>query len=106
MGGYGSWYLGSEYPERFAAVAPICGGFNGLLGYPDRVCGLRYTPVWAFHGAKDKIVPSSETTTLIRTLRKCGGRVKLTIYSDAGHDSWTRTYNNPKLYEWLLKQRC
>ena len=22
---------------------------------------------------------------------------------EAGHDSWTETYNNPELYEWLLK---
>jgi predicted peptidase len=30
--------------------------------------------------------------------------VKLTIYPDANHDSWTETYKNPELYEWLLKQ--
>jgi predicted peptidase len=26
MGGFCSWSLASRYPERFAAVAPICGG--------------------------------------------------------------------------------
>lgn len=105
MGGYGAWYLGSEHPERFAAVAPVCGGFEAMLGYPERVCGLRYTAVWAFHGAQDKIVPPSETTALVRALRRFGGNVKLTMYRDAGHDSWSRTYANPKLYQWLLKQR-
>lgn len=104
MGGYGAWYLGSEHPERFAAVVPICGGYNDMLGYPERVAGLRYTPVWAFHGAKDNVVPPSETTTLVRALRKAGGTVKLTMYRDAGHDSWTRTYADPRLYRWLLKQ--
>jgi hypothetical protein len=29
--------------------------------------------------------------------------VKLTIYPEAGHDSWTETYDNPELYEWLLR---
>ncbi len=27
------------------------------------------------------------------------------IYPDAGHDSWTETYDDPKLYEWLLKHK-
>jgi predicted peptidase len=105
MGGYGAWYLGSEYSERFAAVVPVCGGYDDMLGYPERVCGLRYTPVWAFHGAKDRIVPASETRALVRALRNCGGNVKLTLYRNIGHDSWTRTYNNPALYRWLLAQR-
>ncbi len=104
MGGYGAWYLGSEHPERFAAVVPICGGFDDMLGYPERVAGLRYTPVWAFHGAKDTLVPLSETTTMVKALRKFGGKVRLTVYPDAGHDAWTRTYENPRLYRWLLKQ--
>src|SRR5882757_4227994 len=26
MGGYGAWSLGTTHPERFAALAPICGG--------------------------------------------------------------------------------
>ena len=24
---------------------------------------------------------------------------------EAGHDSWTESYNNPELYEWLLQQK-
>jgi len=31
--------------------------------------------------------------------------VKLTIYPEAGHDSWSETYNNPELYDWLLSHR-
>jgi hypothetical protein len=34
-----------------------------------------------------------------------GGNVKFTVYADASHDSWTRTYENPKLYEWFLSHR-
>ena len=26
MGGFGTWSLASMYPERFAAIAPVCGG--------------------------------------------------------------------------------
>jgi predicted peptidase len=105
MGGYGAWHLGSECPERFAAVVPVCGGFDALLGYPERVCKLQRTPVWAFHGAKDKVVPPSESRALARQLRRCGGNVRLTIYPDLGHDCWTRTDADPALYAWLLQQR-
>lgn len=29
-------------------------------------------------------------------------RVKLTLYTDSSHDSWTRTYNNPEVWNWLF----
>ena len=32
-------------------------------------------------------------------------KVQLTVYPEADHDSFTETYNNPKLYEWLLGQQ-
>jgi predicted peptidase len=41
---------------------------------------------------------------MIRLLQDAGGNARITIYPGANHDSWTETYNNPELYEWLLKQ--
>ena len=38
-------------------------------------------------------------------LQQAGGNVRLTVYPDADHDSWTRTYEDPELYAWLLRQR-
>ena len=29
--------------------------------------------------------------------------VQLTVYPEANHDSWTVTYDNPKLYDWFLQ---
>lgn len=97
MGGYGTWSLGSLYPERFAAIAPVCGG-----GIPSLVKGLVHTPVWAFHGAKDDVVKLEESERMVDALRACGGNVKLTVYPEADHDSWSETYANPELYSWLL----
>jgi len=102
MGGYGTWSLATLYPHRFAAIAPICGGGDWLCGFPERVCALRHLPVWAFHGARDPLVPLSESVTMVDALRACGGNVRLTVYPDAEHDSWTETYNNPALYAWFL----
>jgi predicted peptidase len=101
MGGYGSWRLGSAYPERFAAVVPICGGMEGPA---QQVCALKEVPVWAFHGAKDPTVPLAQSERLVEALEACGGDVRLTVYPEAAHDSWTETYDNPELYRWLLAQ--
>ena len=62
-------------------------------------------PVWAFHGAKDSVVPLRQSQEMVDALKRAGGNVQLTVYPEANHDSWTETYNNPKLYEWLLSQR-
>jgi len=29
----------------------------------------------------------------------------VTIYPEAEHDSWTQTYANPELYQWLLQRK-
>jgi len=103
MGGYGTWYLATLHPDRFAAIAPICGGGDWFFGFPERVCLIRHLPVWAFHGAKDPVVPLEESARLVQALEECGGDVRFTVYPEAGHDSWTQTYDNPELYEWFLR---
>ncbi|MBW4429441.1 MAG: prolyl oligopeptidase family serine peptidase [Nostoc desertorum CM1-VF14] len=100
MGGYGTWHLAAAQPKRFAAIAPICGGGN-----PQTVRNLRNLPVWAFHGAKDNVVPLSESEIMVSALKAHDGNVKFTVYPEATHDSWTQTYNNPELYEWFLRHR-
>jgi alpha-beta hydrolase superfamily lysophospholipase len=43
---------------------------------------------------------------MVGALKKAGVTdVKLTVYPEAGHDSWTETYANPALYEWLLEHQ-
>lgn len=100
MGGYGTWALAAAYPDRFAAIAPICGGGKRLMAHR-----LEDVPVWAFHGAKDKVVPVKESEEMVNAIKARGGNARLTVYPDAGHDSWTETYNNKELYDWFLKHR-
>lgn len=97
MGGYGTWHMAMEQPTRFAAIAPICGGGN-----PRLASRIRHLPVWVFHGAQDKVVPISESQVMADALENLGGNVRFTIYPNAGHDSWTVTYDNPELYDWFL----
>ncbi|MEM6822983.1 MAG: dienelactone hydrolase family protein, partial [Verrucomicrobiota bacterium] len=101
MGGYGSWFTAQAYPNRFAAVAPICGG-----GDPDDAGRLVNVPIWAFHGDEDRAVPIERSTQMIEAIRKKGGKYGvLTTYPGVGHDSWNITYQNPDLYKWFLANK-
>jgi predicted peptidase len=100
MGGFGTWTLAAATPERFAAIVPICGGGN-----PADAKRLKDLPIWVFHGAKDRTVPLERSEVMVNALKAAGSNVKFTVYPEAGHDSWTETYNNPELYKWLLQQR-
>jgi len=100
MGGFGTWALVSQYPERFAAGMPICGGFD-----PAKAGRLVKVPLWVFHGDKDDIVPLVKSTEMVDAIKAAGGtRVKLTVYPDVDHNSWSMTYDNPEVYRWLLEQ--
>ena len=100
MGGFGTWMLAAHTPERFAAIAPICGG-GETLGTRR----LTRLPTWVFHGAKDPVVPLKRSEDMVEALKRAGGNVKFTIYPEAGHDSWTATYDSPEFYSWLLAQK-
>ena len=100
MGGFGTWTLAALHPERFAAIAPICGGGN-----PADAKKLKDLPIWVFHGGKDTTVPTKRSEEMVEALKAAGGNPKFTVYPEAGHDSWTETYNDPELYRWLLEQK-
>ena len=98
MGGYGTWSAISQTPELFAAAIPICGG-----GEPDDAKVLKGMPIWAFHGDADRVVAAKRSRVMVDAIKKAGGSaVKLTLYPGVNHNSWSRTYGNPKVYQWLL----
>ncbi|MCX7638378.1 MAG: prolyl oligopeptidase family serine peptidase [Cyclobacteriaceae bacterium] len=97
MGGNGTWYLLTRYPDRFAAGVPICGWGNREL-----IPAMKDIPVWAFHGDKDPVVPAEKSRELISALQNAGGHPRYTEYKDTGHDSWTPALNEPELLKWLF----
>ncbi|MCB0283809.1 MAG: prolyl oligopeptidase family serine peptidase [Calditrichaeota bacterium] len=99
MGGFGTWAWATDQPQRFAAIAPICGGGDSRLAWR-----LKELPVWVFHGAKDNTVPIGRSQEMVDALKKVGSDVRFTVYPEAGHDSWTETYANPELYDWFLSK--
>ena len=99
MGGYGSWGLITRYPYLFAAAAPICGGGDPLAAKRIEI------PIWAFHGADDKVVPVQQSRAMIEALKANAAKPRYTEFPGVGHNSWEKAYSNPELVEWLFAQR-
>jgi len=97
MGGFGTWSLAAAEPDRFAAIAPICGG-----GDPSTATQIAHLPIWVFHGAKDDVVSRSKSEEMVEALRESGNNVQFTLYPAAGHDAWTETYRGSELFDWFL----
>lgn len=103
MGAWGAWNLVFEHPEMFAAFVPIA-------GFVDRIpmienCKIKNVPIRIFHGLLDDVVDVNYSIAIYKKLQKCNTDIELTIFDDANHDSWTRVYDNPEVYEWMLKQK-
>src|SRR5207302_2749190 len=67
MGGFGSWRLAADHPERFAAVVPICGGGN-----PKDAGKLKDLPIWVWHGAAVPTVPVQRSIEMVEALKQAG----------------------------------
>jgi predicted peptidase len=102
MGGFGTWETAFEYPDTYAAIAPVCGGAGVRWVQAER---LSHLPCWIFHGDKDGAVPVEFSHKIHDALKKAGAPVKLTIYPGVGHDSWTQTYDDPAFWAWLFAQK-
>jgi predicted peptidase len=100
MGGMGTFELAWRNPKLFAAAFPICGG-----GDPAGAKDIRKIKWWVFHGAKDDVVPSSYSETMVNALKKVKAKVKFTLYPDANHNSWDPAFAEPGLLPWLFAQK-
>ncbi|MBK8097883.1 MAG: dienelactone hydrolase family protein [Planctomycetes bacterium] len=100
MGGYGSWELAMRMPETFAAVLPVCGG-----GDEREAWRLLALPIWAWHGAADKVVPPERSRHLVERLRLLGSEVRYDELAGVGHDSWKQAYGAEGALAWLFAQR-
>lgn len=101
-GGFGTWYIGSNYPERFAAISPIVGwGHKDLM----KPLAKHKMPIWCFAGGRDLVIQERYFYPGLNELEKLGHEVRFTIESDMGHDTWKRVYAGEDLYTWFLNQQ-
>ena len=111
MGGYGTWVWAAHSPKQFAAAAPVVGGLG--KGGPKDITpdldrwaeNLATIPVWAFHGANDKVVPADRSERMIKLIRDKGGNsARLTIFPNEGHGASRKVYASREFFEWLFAQ--
>lgn len=100
MGGFGSFAAVARRPEFFAAAMPVCGG-----GDPKTAVQIKDVPFWVFHGKSDNVVPLSASIVMVEALKKAGAKVEFREYPGVGHDSWSATYRDPKVWQWLFEQK-
>lgn len=97
MGGFGTWEWAARNPEKFAAIAPVC-GWGPEINYDK----LKDMPIWAFHGDQDQAVDLEKAQLVIDAVSEAGGAPEFTVFEGVGHDSWDPAYNNQALYDWML----
>jgi predicted peptidase len=122
MGGYGTWVLAFEHPERYAAIVSVAGGIvppgysrARLTELPPTLAAddpyahtaarVKAIPAWLFHGADDPTVPVTESRKIVAALEQAGASPRYTEYAGVGHNSWDRAFADPELAKWLLAQR-
>ncbi len=100
MGGFGTWGIISQWPDKFAAAVPLCGG-----GDPAKAALIKHIPIWAFHGDMDQSVSVDNTRRMDAALKAAGGNMKYTELAGAGHLITDQVYKMPELDEWLFQQK-
>ena len=98
MGGFGTWSLAEQYPNTFAAIAPVSGGGN-----PYRAKEIKHIPAMIFHGQNDRNVPVWQAQQMAMSLTQVGGDAKLLVYPNASHNIWGQVYSRSQLYEWFME---
>lgn len=101
MGGFGCFRLAAKYPEKFSAVVPLAGG-----GDAKQAEVLKQTPIWAFHGDKDDMVPVERTRDVMKAITAAGGAsAKYDELIGDGHGIPGKVYSRKDLIEWIFAQR-
>lgn len=115
LGGYGTWEIAKNYPNKFAAIAPVSGGI--FWSYrPARwkeqdelpreyVHAVGRTPVWMFHGLLDPVVVPKQSEIMYQALAANGGDVRLWEFEGWHHNAWDKAYTDPALPQWFLAHR-
>jgi len=129
MGGSGSWQLGVHFPDRFAALGPVCGNadhrvWEKLWNWGETnptwmsarkrwveatesaaffAENLLHLPAYAIHGDRDNVVPCDHSRSMVAEMRNAGCEVIFDEVEGAGHGVPGDRY--PPMFEWMKKQR-
>lgn len=122
MGGTGSAEIAFHYPDRFAAVSPLCGyqsyfvrrdtALQPLRQWERRLMHRfspassaeagRYLPMYLAQGLKDKPLENSRVLT---ARYKQLGYSLVEDWPDLGHAVWKRTWAHASMFSWLSQKQ-
>ena len=100
MGGTGTWMLAMAEPDRFAAIAPICG--SGIYWFGE---ALVNTPIMVYHGDCDNVVPIENSMEMIKSVNMRGGNAQIKVLKGVWHNAWDAAYEGDELWTWLLSHK-
>ena len=98
MGGWGTFKVVAQYPDRVAAAIPMCGGFTG------DPTPMGDVPLWIIHGVADDITRISFSTSIVEQLEKSGhyDRLRFTWLEGCNHSILIRVFLLEAPYKWLF----
>lgn len=97
LGAYGAWNFAMQRPGLFSSIVSIAGGAM-LPKYANLICHI---PSYIVHGEHDKEVDVMESIEIFEAINKEGGKAKLVIFPEVGHEICTKIFENNELYEWI-----
>lgn len=104
LGGGGVWSVATAYPSTFAAILPICSGYNATSS-ASKIASENIA-TWGFHGDKDYVVNYAVTQKMINAINGCTPKpsplAKFTIFPGMGHIIWDKVYKETSALSWLL----
>lgn len=101
--GLGTWAIGMQYPERFAAIVPIAARLPpDFEKAPDR---LKNVAVWCSvgEGDGDFFASSSKMNELFIAAKH--PRFHFFVVKNGGHHCYQCVFSNPEFWKWLLVQK-
>jgi predicted esterase len=112
LGGQGCMIYSAAYPNKIAAMIPICGRTDDII-QEGMACSLVNIPTWIFHGTEDITLNYSNAINMAAAVNACPnpGSIKPHVtLLDAGEHTgvsvWNPLYNlsaGYPVYDWMLK---
>jgi predicted peptidase len=101
MGGSGTWSLAEKYPDKWAAIVPMCS--RGKVELAEEFAKAKL-PIWNFCGDQDRPETVEFNRQMHEALTRAGAHDHYTEYPGVGHNCWDKAYSEEKLYTWMFKQ--
>ncbi len=98
MGGGGSFWFPSRFPDLFASARSLCG-----YGLRSPLENMAYVPIYSLHGRDDPIVPVSMSRAAIRLLAQMGYEAVQDEADGFGHHIEKYKEGTDKSREWAYR---